>query len=160
MTEQQHTATAHNVMATMINMLNYLDVSLYQSQLTLHHQQLLARLNEIYRMVSKTPNTTPSIEIVREFYNTLILLRSVTETEDANYHDYMRTLKHISTTPTAPVVAPVVATVVAHPVTHYTPPTPASWYGDDDESDGELEIDMMHRELSEWTDRIRRSKDY
>ncbi len=156
MTEQQHTVTAHDVMATMINMLNYLDVSLYQSQLTLHHQESLARLNEIYDTVSKTPNTTPSIEIVREFYNTLISLRSVTETEDANYHDYMRTLKHISTTPTAPVVAPV----VAHPVTHYTPPTPASWYGDDDDSDGELEIDMMHRELREWTDRIRRSKDY
>jgi hypothetical protein len=161
MTDQQHTATiAADVMATMINMLNYLDVSLYQSQLTLHHQQSLARLNEIYATVSKRPNTTPSNEIVREFYNTLVSLRSVTETEDANYDAYMRTLRYIATISTAPT-APVVAPTVAHPVTHYTPSTPASWYGDDsDESDGELEIDMTHRELREWTDQIRRNKDY
>ena len=160
MTEQQHTVTAHDVMATMINMLNYLDVSLYQGQITHQHQQSLARLNEIYATASKRPNVTPSIEIVQEFYNTLVSLRSITETEDVQYRDYTRLLRQYIAAPVAatPVVAPPVA---APPVAHYTPSTPASWYGDDsDDSDGELEIDMMHRELSEWTDRIRRSKDY
>jgi hypothetical protein len=125
MTDQQHTATtATDVAATMINMLNYLDVSLYQSQLTLHHQQSLARLNEIYATVSTTPNTMPSNEIVREFYNMLVSLRSVTETEDANYDAYMRTLRYIATRPTGPAVA--APAVALPPVTHYTPPTPAS----------------------------------
>jgi hypothetical protein len=148
------TAAAADVMETMANMLNYLTVSLYQGQLTQLHQESLARLNEIYDTVSKTPNTTPSIEIVREFYNTLVSLRSITETEDEEYLDYTRLLRQY-------IAAPPVAVATAPPVTHYTPPTPASWYGhDSDDSDGELEIDMMHRELREWTDRIRRSKDY
>jgi hypothetical protein len=153
--------TAADVMATMANMLNYLTVSLYQGQLTQLHQESLARLNEIYDTVSKTPNTTPSIEIVREFYNTLVSLRSITETEDEQYHDYTRLLREYIAAPPVAVAATVAPTLAAPPPTHYIPPTPASWYGDDgDDSDGELEIDMIHRELREWTERIRRSKEY
>jgi hypothetical protein len=153
MTDHQHTAA--DVMETMAHMLNYLDVSLYLGQMTHQHQQSLARLNEIYATASKRPNVTPSIELIQEFYNTLVSLRSITETKDEQYCDYTRLLRQY-------IAAPVAA--AAPPAAHYTPPTPASWYGDDsddsDDSDGELEVDMMHRELSEWTDRIRRNKSY
>lgn len=80
------------VIELMANMLNYLNVSLYEGQFTLNHEQSRRRLNEIYDIVSITPCINPSLNDVIDFYRNVKNLRSVTETDDPDYCSYMREL--------------------------------------------------------------------
>jgi hypothetical protein len=75
------------------NVINYLNVSLYQGQFTHKHQQAFARLNELYEELSQNPCKSPCIDDIREFYNNIIYLKNVTDTDDGNYYYYLRTLK-------------------------------------------------------------------
>ena len=82
------------VIELMANMLNYLNVSLYEGQFTLNHEQSRRRLNEIYDIVSITPYINPNFNDVVDFYRNVKDLRSVTETDDPDYNHYMRLLYH------------------------------------------------------------------
>jgi hypothetical protein len=114
-------------------------------------------LNEIYTLSSKTPNAAPSIDIVDEFRSCVASLDKVTETDDSDYYNYMRILRKYYISSSAITVS---ATPAA--ASEKEPPSSTSWYyndSDDDnndaDSDGELEIDMMRREMTEWTAQIR-----
>lgn len=83
----------HHIVQLMANIINYLNVSLYQGQFTYTHEQSFAQLNELYVKLSKTPFIAPSIEDITCAYNNLIYLQNVTDTDDPDYHRYMRILK-------------------------------------------------------------------
>ncbi len=91
--------------ATMAGMINYLTVSLYQGQFTYNHEQAWARLNDIYDRVSKTPTVAPSVSDIREFYNNIVFLWRVTETDDPDYDRYMRQLRRYIIAATAAATA-------------------------------------------------------
>jgi hypothetical protein len=139
----------------MANMINYLSASMYQGLFTYNHERAWARLNEIYTLSSKTPNAAPSIDIVDEFRSCVASLDKVTETDDNDYYNYMRILRKYYISSSANTVS---ATPAA--ASEKEPPSSTSWYyytdsDDDADSDGELEIDMMRREMTEWTAQIR-----
>jgi len=144
------------VIITMANMINYLSASMYQGLFTYNHEQAWARLNEIYTLSSKTPNVAPSIDNIDEFCSCVASLEKVTETDDGDYYNYMCQLRKYcnSSYPIGVSATPAAAS-------EKEPPSSKPWYysdSDDDteaDSDGELEIDMMRRELSEWTTQIR-----
>jgi hypothetical protein len=143
------------VIITMANMINYLSASMYQGLFTYNHERAWARLNEIYTLSSKTPNAAPSIDIVDEFRSCVASLDKVTETDDNDYYNYMRILRKYYISSSANTVS---ATPAA--ASEKEPPSSTSWYyytdsDDDADSDGELEIDMMRREMTEWTAQIR-----
>ena len=144
------------VIITMANMINYLSVSMYQGLFTYNHERAWARLNEIYTLSSKTPNAAPSIDIVDEFRSCVASLEKVTETDDGDYYNYMRILRKYYTSSSA---NPVGTTAAA--ASEKEPPSSTSWYYHDSDNDndadidGELEIDMMRREMTEWTAQIR-----
>jgi hypothetical protein len=77
----------------MANMINYLNVSLYEGQFTYNHEQARLRLNEIYDTLSKTPSITPSKNDILEFYNNVKYLKNVTDTDDIDYWNYINKLK-------------------------------------------------------------------
>lgn len=85
--------SVHHIVQLMANIINYLNVSLYQGQFTYTHEKSFAQLNELYVKLSKTPFTAPSIEDITSAYNNLIYLQNVTDTDDPDYHCYMRNLK-------------------------------------------------------------------
>ena len=143
------------VIITMANMINYLSASMYQGLFTYNHERAWARLNEIYTLSSKTPNAAPSIDIVDEFRSCVASLDKVTETDDNDYYNYMRILRKYYISSSANTVS---ATPAA--ASEKEPPSSTPWYyytdsDDDADSDGELEIDMMRREMTEWTAQIR-----
>jgi len=74
----------------MANMINYLNVSFYESLFTYNHEQARAELNAIYEDVSLRP---PSLDDAINFYRNIIYLKGVTDTDDDTYHTYMRDLK-------------------------------------------------------------------
>ena len=84
----------NKIVITMANMLNYLNVSLYEGQFTYKHEQARAKINEIYDSVvsTKTPFDAPSLETIAEFYNNVKCLKNVTDTDDPDYYQYMREL--------------------------------------------------------------------
>ena len=82
----------NKIVITMANMLNYLNVSLYEGQFTYKHEQARLKLNEIYDSVSKTPLLAPSLDVTAEFYNNVKCLKNVTDTDDPDYYQYMREL--------------------------------------------------------------------
>ena len=82
----------NKIVITMANMLNYLNVSLYEGQFTYKHEQARLKLNEIYDSVSKTPLLAPSLDVTAEFYNNVKYLKNVTDTDDPDYYQYMREL--------------------------------------------------------------------
>ena len=85
------------IIVTMAGMINYLTVSLYQGQFTYNHEQAWARLNDIYDSISKTPSVLPLLSHVIEFYSNVVFLWRVTESEDLDYHIYMRQFRrHIA----------------------------------------------------------------
>ncbi len=85
--------TINKIVITMANMLNYLNVSLYEGQFTYKHEQARAKLNEIYDSVSKMPNPpNPPLHTIAEFYNNVKCLKNVTDTDDPDYYQYMREL--------------------------------------------------------------------
>jgi hypothetical protein len=98
---QDHDVTDVNpVIQLMANMINYLNVSLYEGQFTLTHEQSRRRLNEIYDTYAT--NNDPSIKVqptlydIKEFYKNVNHLRNVTETDDPDYNYYMRSFcRHI-----------------------------------------------------------------
>jgi hypothetical protein len=85
--------SVHPIVKLMANIINYLNVSLYQGQFTYNHQQSFAQLNELYIKLSKTPHIAPSKEDITCVYNNLIYLQNVTDTDDNDYHNYMHNLK-------------------------------------------------------------------
>ena len=80
----------NKIVSVMANMLNYLNVSLYEGQFTYKHEQARAKINEIYDSVSKMPN--PPLHAIAEFYNNVKCLKNVTDTDDPDYYQYMREL--------------------------------------------------------------------
>jgi hypothetical protein len=89
----------HKVVILFANFINYLNVSLYEGQFTQKHEQARANLNEIYDIVSKTPEQPPSLEQCVSFYNDVRILENVTETDDPIYYTYKRLLRvHITET--------------------------------------------------------------
>ena len=86
----------NKIVITMANMLNYLNVSLYEGQFTYKHEQARLKINEIYDSVvsTKTPFVAPSLETIAEFYNNVKYLKNVTDTDDPDYYQYMRELRN------------------------------------------------------------------
>ena len=82
----------NKIVITMANMLNYLNVSLYEGQFTYNHEQARLKINEIYDTVSKMPLLTPPLDVIAEFYNNVKYLKNVTDTDDPDYYQYMREL--------------------------------------------------------------------
>ena len=85
--------SVHYIVQLMANIINYLNVSLYQGQFTYNNEQSFAQLNELYEKISKTPFTAPTIEDSICAYNNLIYLQNVTDTDDPDYHSYIHNLK-------------------------------------------------------------------
>jgi len=83
----------HEIVILMANMLNYLNVSFYESLFTYNHEQARAELNAIYESVSLKCSEPPSLDDSINFHRNIIYLRGVTDTDDATYHIYMRQLK-------------------------------------------------------------------
>ena len=81
------------ILQLMANMINYLNVSLYEGQFTYNHEQSRLRLNELYDTLSKTPSITPSKNDIIEFYNNIKYLKNVTDTDDMDYWNYISKLK-------------------------------------------------------------------
>lgn len=82
----------HPILSLMANMMNYLNVSLYEGQFTYNDERARATLNEIYDRVSvsNAPDTSPpSGNDVDTFYRNVGYLRHVTDTDDADYARYM-----------------------------------------------------------------------
>lgn len=90
----------NEVIELMANVINYLNVSLYESQFTLKHEQSRRRLNEIYYAQSCKTNVwlsshpDPGLHDITEFYMNVKELRNVTDTDDPDYTRYMRLLRH------------------------------------------------------------------
>jgi hypothetical protein len=80
--------TVHPILSLMANMMNYLNVSLYEGQFTYNDEQARATLNEIYDRVSVS-NAPPSLSDTDAFYRNVGYLRHVTDTDDADYARYM-----------------------------------------------------------------------
>ena len=81
------------------NFVNYLNVSLYEGQMTQKHEEARANLNAIYEAVSNTPNDPPSMEQCVSFYNDIRVLLNVTYTDDPDYFIYCGLLRKYIATP-------------------------------------------------------------
>jgi hypothetical protein len=77
----------------MANMINYLNVSFYESLFTYNHEQARAELNAIYESVALKCTEPPSLDDSATFYRNVFYLKSVTDTDDSAYYTYMRQLK-------------------------------------------------------------------
>jgi hypothetical protein len=83
----------NEIVILMANMINYLNVSFYESLFTYNHEQARAELNAIYESVGLKCKEPPSLDESINFYRNVIYLKSVTDTDDDTYHMYMRQLK-------------------------------------------------------------------
>ena len=83
----------HEIVILMANMINYLNVSFYESLFTYNHEQARAELNAIYESVALKCSEPPSLDDSVTFYRNVLYLKSVTDTDDSTYHVYMRQLK-------------------------------------------------------------------
>lgn len=92
-TNEEDAAAVHPVVYLMSVMMNYLSVSLYESQFTYNDERSRAIINNIYDDVSKTSNISPSQENIRDFYQNVKMLRNVTDTDDPVYGSCMYELK-------------------------------------------------------------------
>jgi hypothetical protein len=81
------------MISVMAKTINYLNVSLYEGQMTQKHEEARANLNTIYEAVSKTPNDPPSMEQCVSFYNDIRVLQNVTYTDDPDYFIYCGLLR-------------------------------------------------------------------
>ena len=88
-----HKNSVHHIVQLMANIINYLNVSLYQGQFTYNHERSYAELNSLYDKLSKTPHEAPSIKDITCFYDNLVYLKNVTDTDDPDYCLYMNELK-------------------------------------------------------------------
>jgi hypothetical protein len=83
----------HEVVQTMTHMMNYLSVSLYESAFTKNHQDAYSVLRSIYDSVALRPSVLPSLQDIKQFYENIVYLGSVTYTEDPDYYTYKRGLR-------------------------------------------------------------------
>ena len=83
----------NEIVILMANVINYLNVSFYESLFTYNHEQARAELNAIYESVALKCTESPSLDDIVNFYRNVIYLKSVTDTDDDTYHTYMRQLK-------------------------------------------------------------------
>jgi hypothetical protein len=83
----------HDVVETMTHMINYLSVSLYESQFTKKHEDAYSVLRSIYDSVALRPSMQPSLHDIKQFYDNIVYLGSVTYTEDPDYYTYKRRLR-------------------------------------------------------------------
>lgn len=77
----------------MANIINYLNVSLYEGLFTYNHEQSRASLNAIYDAVSASPTVPPSLDDCAEFYRSMHYLTNVTDTDDPDYYVYKKALR-------------------------------------------------------------------
>ena len=83
----------NEIVILMANMINYLNVSFYESLFTYNHEQARAELNAIYESVALKCTEPPSLDDSATFYRNVFYLKSVTDTDDSAYYTYMRQLK-------------------------------------------------------------------
>lgn len=83
----------HVIVQTMVNFMNYLSVSLYESQFTKNHEDSYSILHSIYDGVASTPSTPPSLVDCESFYSNIVYLAGVTYTDDPDYYTYKRSLR-------------------------------------------------------------------
>lgn len=164
MAEQNDTTTtappvvsAVPVITTMANMINYLNVSLYEGRFTHDHEQSRADLNKIFDIVSKKPTTPPSPDLVRMFHSCVFSLKRVTETDDPDYHNYMRQLREYTAADDA---AASDADADATAAADNDDDDDDEYYNNEPREDytGDWEIDLAQQELRDWTAEIRRNK--
>jgi len=87
----------HEVIQLMAHFMNYLSVSLYESQFTKNHEDSYADLNTIYNNVSSRSSIAPSLSECEQFYDNIVYLGNVTYTDDPDYYTYkMKMRKYIS----------------------------------------------------------------
>jgi hypothetical protein len=91
--EAKEAVEVHEVVQTMTHIVNYLSVSLYESQFTKNHQDSYATLQSIYDSVALRPSLAPSLKDVAQFYENIVYLGGVTYTDDPDYYTYKRDLK-------------------------------------------------------------------
>lgn len=98
-----HVLSADQVLETFAHIINYLNVSLYEGQFTYKHEQARARINALYDEVTNkvdvfknennsenTTTTPPFANECAELYSNLMCLWNVTDTDDPDYHNYIR----------------------------------------------------------------------
>ncbi len=83
----------HEVVQIMANVMNYLSVSLYESAFTKNHEDAYSVLKSIYDSVALRPYAAPSLHDVKQFYENVVYLGSVTYTDDHDYYTYKRGLR-------------------------------------------------------------------
>ena len=83
----------NEIVILMANMINYLNVSFYESLFTYNHEQARTELNAIYESVGLKCTEPPSLDDSINFYRNVIYLKSVTHTDDDTYHTYMHQLQ-------------------------------------------------------------------
>ena len=95
--------SAEQVLETFAHIINYLNVSLYEGQFTHKHEQARARINALYdEVVNKSKLNDYGNEATHSFanecaelYSNLMCLWNVTDTDDYEYHDYIRKIKYL-----------------------------------------------------------------
>lgn len=83
----------HEVIETMTHVMNYMSVSLYETQFTKNHEDAYCMLKSIYDSVSMRPYEAPLVNDVKQFYDNIVFLGNVTYTEDPDYYTYKRRLR-------------------------------------------------------------------
>ena len=86
--EEQGEYISDNIVQDMAHFMNYLSVSLYESQFTKNHEDSYATLRSIYDNAASHPSTPPSHRDVKQFYDNIVYLASVTYTDDPDYYKY------------------------------------------------------------------------
>lgn len=97
--------SAEQVLETFAHIINYLNVSLYEGQFTHKHEQAHARINALYDEVAnkvafknenKSENSISLAHECAELYSNLMCLWNVTDTDDPDYHNYIRKIKYLT----------------------------------------------------------------
>jgi hypothetical protein len=91
--EEQGENSSHHILQVMTHFMNYLSVSLYESQFTKNHEDSYATLRSIYDNAASQPSTPPSYRDVKQFYDNIVYLGSVTYTDDPDYYKYKINLR-------------------------------------------------------------------
>ena len=86
--EEQGENSSHHIVQDMAHFMNYLSVSLYESHFTKNHEDSYATLRSIYDNAASQPSTPPSHRDVKQFYDNIVYLGSVTYTDDPDYYKY------------------------------------------------------------------------
>jgi len=92
-TESKQEALVHEIIQTMTHMMNYLSVSLYETNFTKNHQDSYDTLTTIYNSVASSPCSPPKVIDVEQFYNNIVYLGNVTYTDDPDYYRYKINLR-------------------------------------------------------------------